>query len=182
MTSSRRRRRSGSAPRPAPFRRALVIMGGIAVFAVALYAFFMLSPVRLDPAAARASVQKGAALLAPGNVTAARAAGAAAGRRGPHSGAAHLLLAEAQLRLADGVGAEAELKRANDAGIDPRLTHHLKAQALVLENQPDKALAEADKTDAQFRPYGLRIRARALAALGRWGDARAALAEAVQVA
>lgn len=181
MTSSRRRR-SAATPRPAPFRRALVIMGGLAAFGVALYAFFMLSPVRLDPAAARAAVARGAALLAQDNVTAARAAALAAVRSDPNSGEAHLLLARAQLQLGDGVGAEAELKRANDAGIDPKLTHHLRAQALVLEGQPDKALAEADRTDVKFLPYGLRIRARALAALGRFGDAQAALNEAVQAA
>ncbi|MES2445223.1 MAG: tetratricopeptide repeat protein [Pseudomonadota bacterium] len=164
------------------FRRAFVIMGGLAAFGVALYAFFMLSPVRLDPAVARASVQKGAALLAEDNVTAARAAALAAVRSDPNSGEAHLLLARTQLRLGDGVGADAELKRANDGGIDPKLTHHLRAQALVLEGEPEKALAEADKTDPEFRADGLRMRARALAGLGRFGDAQAALAQAVQAA
>lgn len=181
MTSSRRRR-SASTPRPRPLRRALVIIGGLAAFGVALYAFFMLSPVRLDPSAARASVAKGSALLAADNATAARAAALAAVRSDPSSGEAHLLLARAQLQLGDGVGADAELKRANDAGIDPRLTHHLRAQALVLEGEPEKAIAEADKTDPQFRADGLRMRARALAGLGRFGDAQAALAEAMQVA
>src|SRR3954470_3272567 len=107
MTSSRRRR-SASPERPAVFRRALVIMGGLAVFGVALYAFFMLSPVRLDPAAARASGEKGTAVLAQDNVNAPRAAALAAVRSDPGSGEAHLLLARAQLQLGDGVGAEAE--------------------------------------------------------------------------
>lgn len=181
MTSSRRRR-SAATPRPAILRRGLVIMGALAALGVALYAFFVLSPVRLDPAAARASMQKSVALLAADNVTAARAAALSAVRSDPGSGEAHLLLARTQLALQDGVGAEAELKRANDAGIDPKFTHHLKAQALVLEGQPEKAIAEADKSDPQFRAYGLRIRARAMAAMGNVGGAQVALTEAAQVA
>jgi cellulose synthase operon protein C len=181
MTSSRKRR-SSATPRPAILRRGLVIMGALAALGVALYAFFVLSPVRLDPAAARASMQKSVALLAQHNVTAARAAALSAVRSDPGSGEAHLLLARTQLALQDGVGAEAELKRANDAGIDQKFTHHLKAQALVLEGQPEKAVAEAEKTDPQFRPYGLRIRARAMASMGNVPAAQASLAEAARIA
>lgn len=157
-------------------------MGALAALGVALYAFFVLSPVRLDPAAARASMQKGVALLAQDNFTAARAAALSAVRSDPGSGEAHLLLARTQLALQDGVGAEAELKRANDAGVDQKFTHHLKAQALVLEGQPEKAIAEAEKSDPQFRAYGLRIRARAMAAMGNMGGANAALTEAARIA
>jgi len=157
-------------------------MGALAALGVALYAFFVLSPVRLDPAAARASMQKAVALLAQDNFTAARAAALSAVRSDPASGEAHLLLARTQLALQDGVGAEAELKRANDAGVDQKFTYHLKAQALVLEGQPEKAVAEAEKTDPQFRAYGLRIRARAMAAMGNMGAAQASLTEAARVA
>lgn len=163
-------------------RKGLVIMGALAALGVALYAFFVLSPVRLDPAAARASMEKGVALLAQDNFTAARAAALSAVRSDPGSGEAHLLLARTQLALQDGVGAEAELKRANDAGVDQKFTHHLKAEALVLEGQPEKAIAEADKTDPQFRAYGLRIRARAVASMGNLAGAQASLTEAARIA
>lgn len=181
MTSSRKRR-SAATPRPAVLRRGLVIMGALAALGVALYAFFVLSPVRLDPAAARASMQKSVALLAQDNFTGARAAALSAVRSDPNSGEAHLLLARTQLNLQDGVGAEAELKRANDAGVDAKFTHHFLAEALVLQGQPEKAVTEVEKTDPQFRAYGLRIRARAMASMGNLPAAQASLLEAARIA
>ena len=178
MISSRKRRSAG----PHLLRRALVLMGCVAAFGIALYAFFVLSPVRLDPVAARASVAKAAQLLQADNFTAARAAALSAVRSDPGSADAHLLLARTQLQLGDGVGAEAELQRANDAGVDPKLTHHLRAQALLLQGQAEKAVPEVEKTDPRFRPYGLRIRARAMVALGNIGGAQASLAEAARIA
>jgi tetratricopeptide (TPR) repeat protein len=178
MTSSRKRRSAS----PRLFRRALVLAGCLAAFGIALYAFFVLSPVRLDPQAARASVAKATALLDADNFTAARAAALSAVRSDPNSADAHLLLARAQLQLGDGVGAEAELKRANDAGVDPRLTHHLRAQALLLQGEADKAVQEVEQTDPRFRPYGLRMRARAMVALGNLAAAQASLAEAARIA
>ena len=118
MTSSRKSRRSSGATRP-QLRRALVILGALGAFGIALYAFFVLSPVRLDPAASRASVDKAVAQLRDGNASAARQSALAAVRSDPNSADAHLLLARTQLELGEGVAAEAEIKRANDAGIDP---------------------------------------------------------------
>jgi len=179
MTSSRKSRRKQRSPL---LRRALVVLGAFGAFGIALYAFFVLSPVRLDPAASRASAEKAAAQLREGNASAARQSALAAVRSDPNSADAHLLLARAQLELGDGVAAEAELKRANDGGIDPRLTHHLRAEALLLEGDAQKAVAEAGKTDPKFRNYGLRIRARALTALGNLAGARDALDEAIRIA
>jgi Flp pilus assembly protein TadD len=179
-SSSRKRRRS--AFDGSTIRRMLVIAGCLAAFGVALYAFFVLSPVRLDPAAARASAEKSAALLKASNPSAARDAALAAVRSDPNSAEAHLALARAQLMLEDGVGAEAELRRAVDAGQDIRQVHHLMAHALLLEGKPDQAIDEVEQTDAPNRTYGLRIRARALTALGNFADAQASLTEAVRIA
>ena len=182
MTSSRKsRRRSSGATRPL-LRRALVILGALGAFGIALYAFFVLSPVRLDPAASRASVDKAVAQLRDGNASAARQSALAAVRSDPNSADAHLLLARTQLELGEGVAAEAEIKRANDAGIDPKLTHHLRAEALLIQGDAEKAVSEAEKTDPKFRNYGLRIRARALTQLGNLAGARDALDEAIRIA
>jgi tetratricopeptide (TPR) repeat protein len=187
MTSSRKPSSSSSKRRRSTFdrtvlRRMLVIGGCIAAFGMALYAFFVLSPVRLDPQAARASVERSVALLGASNPTGARDAALAAVRSDPNSADAHLALARAQLLLGDGLGAEAEIKRATDAGFDARLVHHLTAHALVLQGKFDQALVEVEKTNAANRPYGLRIRGRALAGLGNLPDARDAFVEAVRIA
>ncbi len=182
MTSSRKSRSRRSKPWGPIVRRTLVGMGALAAFGVALYAFFVLSPVRLDPAASRASVEKAAAQLRASNASAARQSALDAVRSDPNSADAHLLLARAQLQLGDGIAAEAEIKRANDAGIDPKLTHHLRAHALLLQGENEKAIAEAEKTDPKFRNYGLRIRARAMTQLGNLAAAKESLEEAVRIA
>lgn len=179
MTSSRKRRAIFDR---SLLRRLFVIGGGLAAFGVALYAFFALSPVRLDPAAARASVEKSVALLKASNPTGARDAAISAIRSDPHSADAHLMLARAQLMLGDGIGADGEIRRAIDAGFDARRVHQFAAHALLLEGKPDQALTEVEKTDAADRPYGLRVRARALTALGNLAAARDSLDEAIRIA
>lgn len=163
-------------------RRVLVITGALGAFGIALYAFFVLAPARLDPVASRASVDRAIAQLQGGNATAARQSALAAVRSDPNSADAHLLLARAQLELGEGVAAEAEIKRANDMGVDQKLTHHLRAEALLLQGDAEKAVAEAEKTDPKFRNYGLRIRARAMTQLGNLAAARDALDEAIRIA
>lgn len=182
MTSSPKPRQRRSTFDRGMLRRLLVIGGGLAAFGVALYAFFFLSPLRQDPAAARDQVAKAVELLKASNVTAARDAALAAVRSDPRSADAHLALARAQLLLGDGLGAEAEIRRAVDNGFDARLVHQLAAHALLLEGKPDQAIDEVEKTDAANRAYGLRIRARALTALGNFAGAQASLAEAVRIA
>jgi tetratricopeptide (TPR) repeat protein len=180
MTSSRKSRRSRALTRPI-VRRALVGAAALGAFAFALYAFFVLSPVRLDPAASRASVDQAVEQLRAGNASAARQSAIAAVRTDPASADAHLVLARSQLQLGEGIAAEAEIKRANEDGIDPGLTYHLRAQALLLQGEPERAIAEADKTDPRFRSYGLRIRARAETALGNYAKARDTLEDAVRI-
>ena len=125
---------------------------------------------------------RGAAAFAQGDVRAARAALAAALRADPGNGAAHLLQGRVYLALGDGLGAEAELRRALDAGIAAEQVHHLLAHALVLQDSPEPALAEADAAPPRFAAYALRMRGRALTALGRDEEAAAALEQAVRLA
>ncbi|RYD83800.1 MAG: tetratricopeptide repeat protein, partial [Sphingomonadales bacterium] len=108
---------------------------------------------------------------------------ALAGVRGnPANPLGHVTLASAMLALDDGVGAEAEIQRAVDAGYDPKLVPHLRAHALLLQGEEEKALAEAGKTDPRLRAYGLRIRGRAFTALGNYAAAMEALDEAARIA
>ncbi len=173
MTSSRKRRKG-----PPVLRRALVIAGGLAAFGVALFAFWHLWASRVDPEA----LNKSLALLKADNPTAARAAALEAVRGSPSSADAHIALARAELALQDGVGAQAEIQRAIDNGYDAKLTHHLVAQALLLQGEPDKAIDEVEKTDPADRAYGLRIRARAMTALGNFAAARDSIDEAIRIA
>lgn len=180
MTSSRKRSRSSR--RKPMLRRLIVIGGAIGAFALVLAAWFVTGATRPDPATALANVERSGKLLDADNATAAREAALAAVRADPGNAQAHLTLARAMLALDDGVGAEAELQRAVDAGYKPKQVAHLRAHALLLQGQEEKALAEAGKAEPANRVYALRIRARALASLGKLPEAFAALDEAVKAA
>lgn len=180
MTSSRKSRRSSRTIGPI-VRRALVAAAALGAFGFALYAFFFLTPARQDPAASRASVAQAVEQLKGGNASAARQSALAAVRTDPNSVDAHLLLARTQLQLGEGIAAEAEIKRANDMGIDAKLTHHLMGHALLLQGENERAIDEVEKTDRQFRNYGLRVRARAMTALGNYADAKECLDEAARI-
>ncbi|RYE04522.1 MAG: tetratricopeptide repeat protein [Sphingomonadales bacterium] len=174
MTSSRKR---------APgLRRILVIGMAIAAFATAILAWFTLAPIRLDPAAARESVQRSLTLYQAGNANGAKGQALDAVRFDPGNPDAHIALAQAMLALDDGIGAEAEIQRAVDAGYNPKFAPHLRAHALLLQGEEEKALAETDKTDPKFRVYGLRIRGRAFTALGNYAAAMEVLDEAARIA
>lgn len=180
MTSSHKRARS--ARRKPILRRLIVIGGAIGAFAVVLAAWFTLSAPRLDPAAAREAVERGDKLLEAHNATAAREQALAAVRADPGNAQAHLMLARTMLALDDGVGAATELQRAVDAGYGAKQVAHLRAQALLLQGAEEKALAEAGRADPHHRAYALRIRARALASLGRLPEAFAAIDAAARIA
>ncbi|RYY45148.1 MAG: tetratricopeptide repeat protein [Sphingomonadales bacterium] len=174
MTSSPRRSRRF------PLRRILVIGAGIAVFAA--IAWFWLNPAGLDRVGARDAIARSVELLKADNANGAKAQALAGVRGDPDNPGGHVALAMAMLALGDGAGAEPELQRAIDAGYNPKFVPHLRAHALLLQGEEEKALAEVDKTDSQFRIYGLRIRARALAALGDNTAANSALDQAVRFA
>lgn len=162
-------------------RRLVLVLGALTLLGAA-FAGWTLLPARHDSAAASAGAAQSASLLAAGNATAARQTALEALRSDPDNGAAHLALARAMLALEDGAGAGVELQRAADGGVDPATLHALRAEALLLQDQPDKALAEADRAQGKFRADGLRIRARALAARGDTAAAVATLAEASRIA
>jgi tetratricopeptide (TPR) repeat protein len=163
-------------------RRLIVIGGALGAFALVLAAWFMAASTRLNPAAAREAAERSGKLLAAHNATAAREAALAAVRADPGNAQAHLALVEAMLALDDGVGAEAELQRAIDAGYKPGQVAHLRAHALLLQGQQEKALAETGKAAPENQVYALRIRARALASSGKLPGAFAAMEEAAKVA
>ncbi|MCW3835279.1 tetratricopeptide repeat protein [Sphingomonas canadensis] len=176
MTSSRKR------PRTFGLRRIAVIAGALGVFGFAVYAFLFLSPLRQDPAAARQMAERSGQLLQASNPTAARDAALEAVRADPDWADGHVILARALLMLEDGTGAEGELRRAIDKGFDAKQLHHLLAHALLLQGQVEQAVAEVEKTDPRYRPYGLRVRARAMTAQGDLAAANASLDEARRIA
>ncbi|NIJ19955.1 Flp pilus assembly protein TadD [Sphingomonas naasensis] len=180
MTSSRNRSRSA---RRKPILRRLIVLGGaIGAFALVLAAWFALVRGRPDPAAAEQAVERSGKLLEAHNASAARDQARVAVRADPGNAQAHLILAKALLALDDGAAAEPELRRALEAGYKPGQVAHLRAHALLLQGEAEKALAEVAKADPRARGYALRIRARALAALGKLPEAFAALDQAVRAA
>lgn len=162
-------------------RRLIVILLALAAFGGAVVAWFHLGSgaSQLD---ARAAMSRSAAALKAHDATSARDFAAAAVREEPSLATAHLALAKAMLALGDGVGAEAEIQRALETGADPKLLPHLRAHALLLQGQAQKAVDEAGRAAPPFRAYALRIRGRALAAGGNWQAADNAFDEAVKLA
>ena len=57
----------------------------------------------------------------------------------PNDGRIRIAAAETDLRLGDGVAAEAELRRARALGIGADATRHLMAHAFLLQHRPDQA-------------------------------------------
>lgn len=142
------------------------------------------APAAADRDEALLSLKKAEAALARSRPREARVELLNAIREDPSFGAPHLLQAKVYLDLADGVAAEAELWRARDAGIVLARTHHLMAHALLLQNQPDRALREADPTRVprEFVSYAARIRGRSLLQLGDNGGAAREFGIALQLA
>jgi tetratricopeptide (TPR) repeat protein len=85
--------------------------------------------------------------------------------------APHLAQAQILAELGDGVGARAAIERALALGVKPVDVRHLQAHVLLLLGEPEKALAEASAADlpAKFRPYAVRVKARAFLAQGNLG-------------
>lgn len=93
-----------------------------------------------------------------------------------------LAQAKVHLMLGDGAAAEAEIARARTLGVPVNQTRHLMADALSLDRQHDKAVAEATLTPPAHRGYAARVAARSLAALGDKRQAKDALAAAERLA
>lgn len=153
----------------------LTLLAGLAALGGAA-----LADGRADSAAA---VARGQAALAAGDPRTARVELLNAIKADPSNGAAHLLQAQVHLRLGDGAAAEAEIARARESGVDPRTTRHLMAEALLLQDAAQRALAEADAAAVApaFAGSAARLRGQAQARLGDRDAAAAEFALAVRL-
>jgi tetratricopeptide (TPR) repeat protein len=100
----------------------------------------------------------------------------------PNDGVIRIAAAETDLRLGDGVEAEAELRRARALGIGADATRHLMAHAFLLQHRPDQAIAEAARAPAAYAGYAGRIRGLAAMDLGDIPQATAAFNAALWAA
>lgn len=110
-----------------------------------------------------------------GNLSAARTEAAKAVYDKPDWGEAHALLARLDLAAGDGAAADAEIDRAVAAGFPTARTHHLRAEAQLLEGDPDRALAEAAQALPRYAGYATRVKAEAQAAQDDLPAARATM-------
>jgi cellulose synthase operon protein C len=118
--------------------------------------------------------ERGAAALADGDPRTARIELLNAIQAAPDDPKPRLLQAQVYLALKDGVAAEAELARARDLGAPLGQIYHLMAHALLLQGQPQRALAEAQLAPPEHQAYAARIAGRAFADLGDGAQAQAA--------
>lgn len=142
------------------------------------------APVQADRTASDAAVRRAEAAFARGRPREARIELLNAIAEDPGNGAAHLIQADVYLRLDDGSAAQAEIARARSAGIAPAWTHHLLAHALLLQGEPRQALEESDpsRVPPRFLAYVMRVRGRALLAVGDGDGASRAFDAALVIA
>ena len=171
MLHGRRRRVRVRWPRRSIGGSRLIALGILAVGLLGI-AFVMLRPhARVDPRRAYADAARA---IARGNYSAARNDAIAAVAAAPSSIAAHVMLARAYLLLGEGLPAEAELTRATDAGLPATRVRGARAQARLLQDDPDGALEEAGLAPQGDR-LAMRVRARVLAAQGHPDQAQVLL-------
>lgn len=137
-------------------------------------AYAVTRPKSVDSAAAIAA---GREALAAGDYSGARHDAQAALRSEPRSRDAQLLLARAYLGSEEGGPAEAALARARELGASVEATRDLHAHARLLQGDAEGALGMV--SDAHGA-HADRVRARALAARGRRGEARGVLEQLVR--
>lgn len=151
----------------------------------ALLAGLPLGGAHADPRADSLAIYKRAyAQFQRGDVRAARVELLNAIKTDPQNGLARLLQARVYLWLENGLAAQSEIDNARRVGVPVDKTHHLMAHALLLQDEADRALAEADRNRVpiQFASYAARIRGRAQALLGKIDLAAAEFALAVRLA
>ena len=124
--------------------------------------------------------KRGLAALEGGQPRTARIEFLNAIKASPNDGRIRLAQARTYLLLGDGVSAEAELGRARGLRVPAADTHHLMAHALLLQNRPEDAVAEAAKAPAAHAAYSARVRGRAYLALADTAKAGAAFDEAIK--
>lgn len=128
---------------------------------------------------AEAAYERGLAALADGQPRTARVELLNAIKADPRNGRIRIAQATAYLALGDGPAAEAEIKRARLLGIAEAASAHLLAHALLLQEQADHAIAEAEKAGPEHAAYAGRIRGRAWMALGDMARAASAFDQAL---
>lgn len=96
--------------------------------------------------------------------------------------AANLLFAKTQLRLGDGVAAEAALKKLTDNAKYAAEVQSLMAHALLLREMPERALALTHAPDPEYVGLSYWVKAQALLQLDRKDEALAALSEGLTAA
>jgi tetratricopeptide (TPR) repeat protein len=160
-------------------RRHWIFLGAALVAVPALgVPLMMLRAGTHDP---QASMAKGLDALQKGDPRTARVELMNAIKARPDWADARIAQARVLIDLGDGVGAEAELRRARALGSAPGKTRHLMANAYLLQGEADEAIAEAQAPDAMpaQRGYALRIIGRARLAKGQTVAAEQALSQAV---
>ncbi len=158
---------------PPPAWRYGTLPGMVAIFALTMVA----APVRADDQPGKVDIARALSHLKAGNATAARDAAVIAVRAAPRWGLAHAVHARMLVAVDDGVGAEAALARAFEAGFERPRAQALLGEAQLLRGAPDRTIATLAKVPPAHAAYAARIRGRAYAAMGRGGDAAAAFAE-----
>lgn len=132
----------------------------------ALAGIALAAPATAQSADSRSLVARAVSAFSSGNVTQAGNLAAAAVAADRRSGLAHALVGRFALAQGDGIGGEAALRRALDAGFPVARAHHLLAEARLLQDDAAGALREARQTSSRYATYGYGVQARALAALG----------------
>jgi putative PEP-CTERM system TPR-repeat lipoprotein len=84
----------------------------------------------------------------------------------PNNPEVRLAQARTYLALTDGIAAEAEIRRARQLGVPVAETAHLLAHALVLQNQPERAIEESQRAGPRHAVYAARMRGQAYATIG----------------
>ncbi|MDT9599177.1 tetratricopeptide repeat protein [Sphingosinicella rhizophila] len=131
---------------------------------------------------AEAAYRKGLLALEQGQPRTARIEFLNAIKAQPGNGRIRIAQALTYLQLGDGIAAEAELVRARQLGVSVSDTGHLMAHALILQDQPDRAVAEAKQAGPAYAAYAARMRGRAAMLLGDEQDALAAFEDALAAA
>lgn len=135
----------------------------------------------LLPGAARADdFAKAKALLEKGNLRGAQIELRNTVRDDPENGAAHLSLAEVDIRLGDAAGGEKEARRARDLGADPKRATELLLQSYLDQQRPRDLLQDFPETGnpPTLQPAILVGRARAELELNHPDKAREAITAA----
>ena len=128
---------------------------------------------------AQGAYQRGIAALEKGLPREARIEFLNAIKANPDDGKIRLAQARTYLLLGDGVAAEAEIARARALKVPLAETHHLMAEAYLLQKRPEDATNEAAKAPPAFAASAARLRGRAFMSLGDAAQAGAAFEQAI---